>query len=222
MPRSQRGLAAGGSVTGGGGENARVLFHRCVLAGRLPLAAIATCTHLGLAIRCTWRAGEEGGQEPDLVSVCYRPPTPELMVPQAFRVLDWFELPEAERESLRVLGCDDSTWEDGEYFPSRCDSLEKVWRHAAPPAPAAPAPRPRQLLRCTEAQAERSAPCSLPWRADAELERAFRARAHCGKSGITERCGGWGQVAAPRRSRRLGSLVQATHRRCWPIAAPQR
>ena len=71
-------------------------------------------------------AGETHAIEPALVSVCYRPRTAELMVPQAFRPLSWFELPNHMRECLAVLGCDDSTWEDGEYYPACLKSLERV------------------------------------------------------------------------------------------------
>lgn len=64
--------------------------------------------------------------EPALVSVCYQPRTAELMVPQAFRPLGWYEMRDDNREWLSVLGCDESTWEDGEYFPARLKPLEQV------------------------------------------------------------------------------------------------
>ena len=73
--------------------------------------------------------------EPALVSVCYRPRTAELMVPQAFRPLSWHELPDDNRAWLSVLGCDGSTWEDGEYFPARLKPLQQVRPCSLPPPP---------------------------------------------------------------------------------------
>lgn len=87
------------------------------------LVLVSATSQLDKRLRC---AGETHAIEPALVSVCYRPRSAELMVPQAFRPLSWFELPNNMRECLAVLGCDDSTWEDGEYFPARLKSLERV------------------------------------------------------------------------------------------------
>ena len=65
--------------------------------------------------------------EPELAACCYRPAAGELMAPAAFRPLEWSELPEEEQAALEALGCEEATWQEGEYYPLREACLSVRW-----------------------------------------------------------------------------------------------